>query len=186
MSDSVAGFSVHSEEQQLTFCGEYCQSFVDRSCAFVPSFSVTKPLKEIVFAVAEEELVVEVKSTRLLSFSVSFCDQGDSPLHATLDVYKVEEGTDKLPSGRFIALFKLRPSQKFAEFFLTDKLQLEKPLPHVKMQVDTEQTQLLSEILCECIHRSNVDILSITLQVPIPSAQENLEDEELLAGLNLS
>ena len=158
---------------------------------------MTEPLKEIAFAVvptdSEEESIVEVKSTHVLSLSLSFRDQGASPTHAAVDVYRIEEGIDGLLSGRCIALFKLKnqASQKFAEFFLTNALQLENPLPHVKIQVDKEQNQLLSEILREGILRSGIEvghILSMGKQVTEPSAQEprDAEDEELLVGLDFS
>lgn len=175
MLDSTAGFSTRSrEDTKLTFrfCGEECQSFNDHSRVSPPLSgqkqdvfitTVKEPLEEVTFFLVDSCGMQngDVKSTHLLSITLSSCDEQGTPLRAAIDMYRVKEGNGQLPSGRFIALFELRTlyNQMFSEFFLTDELQLEQPLPHVKIQVDIERSKLLNAMLREGIEKSghNVD-----------------------------
>jgi hypothetical protein len=196
MSDATAGFSTNDNEEKiaLRFCGEYCQSFITRSRAFLPLFSATESLKAVTFATPpsgseETDLNSHVKSTQLLSVTLSFRNEG-SPIHAAMSIYRVDKGEDKLPSGRFIAFFELRTrgTKYFSEFLLTEELQLEKPLPHVRIQPEKEQTRLLAEILREGILRSGLEvryILSLGVQAMEPVANEADPEDEQFVGLDL-
>lgn len=162
MEDSTAGFSSKDAEdpnQSIRFCGEECKSF--HSCAFQPSFSVQRPSNDITNTLISDVDPdgYKVQSVHLQSIVFSSCGEGNQspPIHATADVYQVKEGHGHLLSGCSFVLFDLRtPSNRIhGEYFLTDELQLDKPLAHVKtVQIDEKQHQLLNDVLRESILKS--------------------------------
>lgn len=201
MLDCTAGlsFSTQSEEEAkhaLRFHDEDCKSFSDRSCPFPSSLSSKEPLKEVTFSLVLDlnDGEAEVKSVHLTSVTLSSYDESNlCPTRTTLDVYRVREGGDQLPSGCYIALFEVRTynSQTFGEYFLTDELQLEKPLPHAKVTVDEEKIQLLNDLIQAGIQNSGHDmkyIHTLGLQVTETPAQENTEDNDCdeLVGLDFN
>lgn len=184
MMDSTVGFTTQSAEEPtfiLQFCGEGCKAFSDCSHVSLPSLSVKKPLKEVTFSLVPSDSNrmpnSEVESIHLLSITRSSRDERNQrlPTHAAIDVYKVKEGNDHLPSGCFVAIFELRTynNRTFGEFFLTDQLQLGKPLPHVKIQVDQGKSQLFNDMLQEGVLMSGHDVDHIR--------SLGLHDHELLA-----
>ena len=152
--------------------------------------SLKEPLEEVVFLLftdGGETPSGEITAMHLLSVTLSYC--GDKrnlcPTRAVVDIHRVEKGGNHLPPGRYIALFEVRTDNKqmFGEFFLTDELQLGKPLPHVKWEnIDKEQVELLSDTLQKAIQESGHDvgyIRSLGLQTKSP-AQQTPEEESLV------
>ena len=199
MSDSTAGLSISTQSEEnaevtLRFHNKECKAFVDHSCEFQTSFLLKEPLKKVVFPLLPtdggETPSGEITAMHLLSITLSYLDgkRNLRPTHAVVDIYRVEKEGNQLPLGHYIALFEVRTNNKqvFDEFFLTDELQLGKPLPHVKAeQIDKEQVELLSDTLREVIQGSGHDmdyIRSLGLQATKSSPEEESPAQETSPG----
>lgn len=201
MQDSTAGLSFLTQSEgetklTLRFHDEECKSFSDCSHEFPSSFSLKESLKEVVFPTYNDG--EEVRSVHLLSITRSSYDERNQcPICVAVDIYRIKEGGDLLQSGCYIALFDVRTynSQAFGEYFLTDELQLEKPLPHVKRTADTEQIQLLNDTIhqvilksghdVEYIHSLDMQVLHHELLVAKETSLENDDCDEFI-GLDFS
>ncbi len=202
MLDSTAGlnFSTQSEvdseaKTTLQFHDEKCKAFSYRSREFPSSFSLKEPLKEVKFHLTTNDKDGnETMAMHLLSIGLSSYDEKyQCPTSTAVDIYRIKEGNDQLPTGCYIALFDVKTynSQTFGEFFLTDELQLDKPLPHVRVMVDKEQVQLINDVICEVIKMSGHDaknIHSLCTQLADEPQEASPEDNDCdeLIGLNLS
>lgn len=140
MLDSKPGFAIEGEcdsDPKLRFCGENCQSLFGPPQPFVPSNSVQKPLTVIKFPIVSSSTSgecgnIEVIAIHLLGIKCLLPKSGQCPpTYCAVDVYRVVRGTE-LPPGRLFTLFDLKSlsDQIFGEFYLTDVLQLDDPLPH--------------------------------------------------------
>lgn len=206
MLDATAGFSFQTRSEgaqdaksTLRFHDEKCKAFSDCSHDYPSSFSLQEPVKEITFHLLpyynSEELIGEVKCMHLLSAKLSYYDQRKHhPICASVDIYRVKKGNDRLLSGCLIALFDMRTysSRTFGEFFLTDEFRLDKPLPHVNTIVDTEKIKVVNDIIHEVILKSGHDVKyfrSLGTQaansIP-PLVQENVDDCNEFIGLDFS
>ena len=165
MKNSVSGYGTQTAiETALRFCGEECRSFIGHPHPFTPDSSVQVPLEKVTILILSDSCgdgTSDIECTHLLNFTISFKDERNSipPTQATLDIYRVEKGSE-LRSGLFFLLFELKKlySQRFGEFFLTDSFHLDRPLPHAKLHLDDETNKLLNDLLQEGVLRSGYDL----------------------------
>ena len=159
MLDSTAGLTSEDRERRLIF------QFCDQKCADLhslkhsPSLSWKKPLKKVTFSLIptyNNGKFGEIKSIHLWNLTLSSYDEGHQfPICTAVDIFKIEEGNDQVSSGSMIALFDVRANncQEFGEFFLTDELNLERPLPHVTKTSDF--VPMVNDFIREAIRRSD-------------------------------
>lgn len=170
MLDSTSGFVIESESEsdpKLRFCSEGCQSLLGEQQPLELNTLVKKPLTEVNFPIISDTsrkgITTEVTATHLLSIKLSV--QGTDhypPTHGEIDVYRIEKGA-ALQSGRLFTLFDLRSlsDQIFGEFFLTDELSLDGPLPHYTIQLKKDSVLAFHMVLCEGIRRSGLAVNDI-------------------------
>lgn len=195
MLDSTAGlsFSAQSEgDSQGTptfrFHDEKCKAFKYRSREFPSSFTLKEPLKEVIFHIlpsSSAETGIQVSALHLLQITLSLYDEKSKcPTQTAIDIYRTKEGNDELPSGNFVALFNIKTyeGQVFGEYFLTDELQLLKPLSHVKEAIAKDQIQLLNDVISQSMQRSGLTmkyICDLCVQVKPHQVQETDSDQFL-------
>ena len=183
--DSTAGLSFSVEDEQeakltLRFHDEKCKAFSDCSRDFPSSFSLTEPQREVTFHLIpnnnDETLSSEKILTGMHLWSVklsSYDNKTQCPTSTAVDIYRVKEGSDQIPPDCSVALFdviRTHKSRVFGEFFLTEDLRLDKPLPHAsRAVVDKELIQLVHDVIDEAIAKSGRDVTcvqSLCTQVP--------------------
>lgn len=194
--NSTAGlsFSVENDQEaKLThrFHDEKCKAFSDCSRHFPSSFSLTEPQREVSIHLIPNDdgaLSSEKTLTGMHLWSVrlsSYDEKNQCPTSTAVDIYRVKEGSDQIPSGCSVALFDVRThrSQVFGEFFLTEDLRLDKPLPHARAVVDKELIQLVHDVIDEAIAKSGRDVTCVqslcTQQIPERKSPETSPPDEI-------
>lgn len=200
MLDSTAGlkFSTQSEEVTRAFHDEKCKDFSFCSHEFPSSVLWEEPLKDVTFHLIptynDGKLSGEVTGKHLLSITLSSYNEiNQCPTRTAVDIYKIKEGNNLIPCGCCIALFDVRTSntQTFGEFFLTNELILQEPLPHVRAIVDKVQVQHVNEVIHEVILKSGHDVKYVhslcdteTDYEPLQTRREDSDCNELI-GLDV-